>query len=113
MPILSIALALCAPVSVHDGDTIRCGTERVRLLAIDAPEMRGSPKCIDPKRNGWCDFALAVKSRDALRLLLSRGPVQIERRGIDRYGRTLAAVMVNGVDAGAHLVQLGLAKPWR
>ena len=48
---LALACASCAPLpapeplnqpcTVTDGDTIRCGDERIRLLAIDAPEMGG------------------------------------------------------------------------
>jgi endonuclease YncB( thermonuclease family) len=37
----------------------------------------------------------------------------IERRGTDPYGRTLATVSVNGVDAGDYLIAQDLARPWR
>jgi endonuclease YncB( thermonuclease family) len=33
----------CAQLSVHDGDTIRCGVERIRLANIEAPELPDSP----------------------------------------------------------------------
>ena len=52
-------------------------------------------------------------SRVALPRLLSRGQVTIVRLGTDPYGRTLATVSVNGVDAGDYLVAQGLARPWR
>lgn len=114
MPILLAALALCAPVSVHDGDSIRCGSERVRIEDIDAPELPDSPKCRDARRSyAWCDYRAGYRSRDALQAFLSKGPVMIERIGVDRYGRTLARVSVNGQDAGAYLVGLGLARWWR
>ena len=87
MPIVLAAAALCMSPSVHDGDTIRCGRERVRI-ANEA-------------------------SRVALTRLLSRGRVMITRLGTDPYGRTLATVSVNGVDAGDYLVAQGLARPWR
>lgn len=32
---------LVAGCTVTDGDTIRCGAERIRLLGIDAPELPG------------------------------------------------------------------------
>ena len=107
------AAAVCVSPVVHDGDTIRCGAERVRLVDIDAPELPGSPRCTDLRRSGWCDFELAYQSRDALRTFLGAGPVEIQREGVDRYGRTLARVLVRGRDAGAYLVEIGLAKPWR
>ena len=64
------ALILCATPLIHDGDTLRCGREKIRIANIDAPELPGSPKC-DARRGqtGWCDFALGYRSRDALRSL--------------------------------------------
>ncbi|WP_231735430.1 thermonuclease family protein [Novosphingobium sp. CCH12-A3] len=37
----------------------------------------------------------------------------ITRLGTAPYGRTLASVSVNGVDAGDYLVAQGLVRPWR
>ena len=59
------------------------------------------------------DFAAGEASRVALTRLLSRGRVMITRLGTDPYGRTLATISVNGVDAGDYLVAQGLARPWR
>jgi len=103
----------CRFIKVHDGDTIRCGTERVRLLDIDAPELPGSPKCEGYRAaRAWCDFDTGYKSRDALREFLAQGPVGLHRQGKDKYGRTLAVVEVNGQSAGQYLISLGLARPW-
>lgn len=118
---LALAAALCAQPTVHDGDSIRCGTERIRLLNIDAPELHGSSRCSAKSRQRlarsrnkpWCDESLAIAARDALRAFLARGSVRIERQGRDAYGRTLARVTVNGRDAGQHLITLGLARKWR
>jgi micrococcal nuclease len=113
MTILAILTAsyLCI-ASVHDGDTIRlCDGERIRIANIDAPEMEGSSRC-DRGRGGWCDYDLAIRSRDALREFLASGNVTITRQGQDRYGRTLARVTVNGRDAGAYLIGQGFAKRW-
>jgi len=113
MPILLTAAAAACIASVHDGDSIRlCDGERIRIANIDAPEMPGSPKC-ERGRNGWCDYRLAVQSRDALHGLLKTGPAIITRLGTDRYGRTSARVTVNGQDAGQFLIGRGLAKRWR
>lgn len=103
----------CARISVHDGDSVRCDGERIRLVDIEAPELRGSPRCRQPRPRDWCDYGMAIKSRDALRRFLASGPVRVERRGRDRYGRTLARITVNGRDAGAHLISLGLARRYR
>ncbi|MFA7597010.1 MAG: thermonuclease family protein [Novosphingobium sp.] len=107
------AIALCLAY-VHDGDTIRlCDGERVRIENIEAPELPDSPKCRDRRRNGWCDYALAERSRDALAAFLGSGTAMMERTGTDRYGRTLARIRVNGKDAGQYLIAQGLAKAWR
>lgn len=104
-PIASACIA-----DVHDGDTIRtCEGERIRISNIEAPEMRGSPKC---RRGGWCDYALAEQSRDELAAFLASGTVTITRNGTDKYDRTLATVAVNGQDAGKHLIARSLARPW-
>jgi Micrococcal nuclease (thermonuclease) homologs len=126
MPTLSTFVALAALIAcpnpiVHDGDTIRCGVERVRLLNIDAPELAGSERCSAASRRrlaysrnpAWCDSALGERSRDALAALIARGKTSIAPVGRDRYGRLLARVMVNGRDASAYLVGMGLARPWR
>jgi endonuclease YncB( thermonuclease family) len=76
MPTLSTlvamtALAACPNPIVHDGDTIRCGIERVRLVNIDAPELAGSERCRAASRRrlagsrnpAWCDSALGERSR--------------------------------------------------
>ena len=112
LPLTFLAAAICI-ANVHDGDSIRlCDGERIRIANIDAPEMPGSPKCARG-RNGWCDYRLAAKSREALEGFLSGGPVVIARQGQDAYGRSLARVTVNGRDAGQYLVRLGVARPWR
>lgn len=110
----SVSGDVCRQLSVHDGDTIRCGAERIRIENIDAPELVGSPKCEGYRRSyAWCDFAKGYAARDALKAFLSRGQVRVERHGLDKYGRTLARISVNGNDAGDFLVSEGLARPWR
>lgn len=112
LALIAVASALCI-ANVHDGDTIRlCDGERIRIANIDAPEMPGSSRC-NRGRDGWCDYKLATKSRDALSAFLANGEVAIIRQGTDRYGRTLARVTVNGRDAGAYLISQGLARRWR
>lgn len=72
--------------TVTDGDTIRCGDERIRLLGIDSPEKPGN--C----RNGRvCAPGDPYASTESL-LAAMVGPLTIERVGTDRYGRTLGMV---------------------
>lgn len=118
---LAAAVSVCV-ARVTDGDSLRlCSGERVRLIGIDAPELIGSSRCapaalarLKNSRNPpWCDHARGEQARAALAQFIASGPVQIERRGLDAYGRTLARVTVNGRDAGDRLISRGLARPWR
>lgn len=87
---MPIALAVACIASVHDADTVRlCNGTRVRLIGIDAPEVKGAPRCRPAQRKrlagsrnpAWCDYAKGAKARDALRAYLKTGPVRIESRG--------------------------------
>ncbi|MBB5985327.1 thermonuclease family protein [Sphingobium lignivorans] len=89
---------------VIDGDTLRCGRERVRLLAIDAPELPGH--C---RRGRTCVAGDPEASRASLQRLVARGAISIERNGKDRYGRTLAIVRARGLDVGCAQVKRGHA----
>lgn len=83
---------LMASCTVTDGDTIRCGKERVRLLGIDAPDSPSNSRCRPfPKPGAICDRARASASKASLQGIL-KGSVQVDRVGRDRYGRTLAVV---------------------
>ena len=116
LSLLSAAAVLCASPQVHDGDSLRCGAERIRIANIDAPELDGSPKCARRPlpRSAWCDPAAGEAARRALAALLARSQrVTIRRIGTDSYGRTLALVYVDGIDAGEWLIKQGLARRWR
>jgi len=62
MPVFLAAAVLCLSPTVHDGDTIRCGSERVRIANIDAPELSDSPKCHD-RRVPYAWAAIIVRAR--------------------------------------------------
>ncbi|MBH0115153.1 thermonuclease family protein [Novosphingobium sp. YJ-S2-02] len=112
--ILAAAGFNCSSPKIHDGDTLRCERERIRIADIDAPELPGSPSCSRTKRLAhWCDYALGKASRDALIRFVGNAPVTITRLGTDRYGRTLARVSVRGRDVGQFLVSQRLARAWR
>lgn len=87
------AFAPQASCIVVDGDTLRCGSERVRLLGIDAPELPGHCQA---GRN--CAPGDPYASTESLRSALELGPVTIRRVGKDRYGRTLALVSAGSTD---------------
>lgn len=64
-----------------DGQTLQCGRERVRVEGLRAPALN------DPG---------GVEARDRLQRRLRAGEVVIERKGRDRFGRTLGRLYVNG-----------------
>ena len=93
-----------ADVRVIDGDTIRVGSIRVRLLGIDAPERAGSYFFGDQEPH-------ASRAREALDAAI-RAARRIELVRIkqpDRYQRVLAYVLGDGVNLNAALVADGLA----
>ena len=90
---------------VVDGDTIWLGGEKIRLLGIDAPEIGSTADCLKEKRTGRV-------ATERMAAIVSSGAIELRRRGTDRYGRTLAAVLVDGRDAGEVLMREGLAVPY-
>lgn len=98
---LSIVLTGC---TVTDGDTLRCGEERIRLTGIDAPELR---EC-NPRRRR-CAPGDGRASRQALQRAIAGRDLQIVRLGRDRYGRTLAAVFVDGRNLACVQLKAGQA----
>ena len=88
---------------VVDGDTLWLDGEKIRILNIDTPEIDG--KCTY-ERN------LAQRAKRRLRELVDYKPIELGRRGEDRYGRTLAIVNAAGRDVGAVLISEELARRW-
>ena len=89
---------------VIDGDTVVTASgEKVRLMGFDTPEIRG--EC--PRER-----AMARQATAMLQQLAASG-LTLERRGRDRYGRTLAAARTPaGGDVAATLIRAGLAHPY-
>jgi endonuclease YncB( thermonuclease family) len=92
-------------LKVWDGDTFRTTfpSQSIRISGIDAPEIKG--KC------GYERY-MAQTAKYRLVKLLQSGEVRIHYEGIDRYGRSLASVTVDGKDVGENLVADGLARVW-
>ena len=87
-------------VGVTDGDTIKVlrggKVFKIRLNGIDAPEL---------------GQAFGKKSKEFLSTLVFRREVDVVVRDMDRYGRYIGDVMIDGRSANAELVAAGLA--WR
>lgn len=102
---------LCAKVyqsnCVIDGDTIRYGGEKIRLMDIDAPETH-EPKCAS-------EAALGERATLRLLELMNAGPITIVRVGSrdrDRYGRQLRIIQRDGRSITEVMVSEGLARRW-
>jgi micrococcal nuclease len=107
MNALRFLLLAIATYIVVDGDTIKAPYGvTYRLMGYDTPETR-SAKC-----DAELELGLAAKQR--LEELPARGEVRVLESGKeDRYGRSLAAVTVNGRDVGDILIDEGLARPYQ
>ncbi len=103
--LLSLAMASAAHadftgkvVAVADGDTITVMRDlvpvKLRLLEIDAPEKKQ---------------AFGAVSKQSLSDLCFNKTATLIEKGRDRYGRTLARVSCEGVDANAEQVRRGMA----
>lgn len=89
-------------VAVADGDTITVLRDKeqvkIRLVEIDAPEKAQ---------------AFGNKSKQSLSDLCFDKTATLADKGKDRYGRTLALVTCNGIDANAEQVRQGMAWVYR
>lgn len=110
MRILFATLLLIAPLAVHahevirvaDGDsmTLQIGTRqlKLRLAGIDAPEIKQ---------------AFGLQARRSLHQLCFGKDAQYDAEAIDRFGRTVATVRCNGVDASRAQLERGMAWAFR
>jgi len=86
---------------VIDGDTfVIMGGERVRLIGVDTPEMRGGPE------------PLAVEATEFTKKMIENKCVHLEldMDERDQYGRILAYVYIDGTSLNEELLKQGLAR---
>jgi endonuclease YncB( thermonuclease family) len=84
--------------SVHDGDTITLHTSteirKIRLAGIDAPELKQP---------------FGTESREALRQEVLNQSVTVDTTKLDKYGRSVGKVLLDGEDINLKQVSRGLA----
>ena len=87
-----------------DGDTFWLDRTKYRIADIDAPEV-GRPRCQAELERG---------QRATVRLaeLLDDGRFEVQPTGLDKFGRTLAIVNIDGRSIGIQLVRERLAHVW-
>jgi endonuclease YncB( thermonuclease family) len=114
-----VAFAACAPTpsraqtitgtaTVHDGDTLSVGAVRVRIFAIDAPELAQSCSAED-----GTSYACGEEARRALAARVGQEVVTCTGLDRDRHGRIVARCSVRGEDLGAMMVRQGWALAYR
>lgn len=96
----------CNPRDIvfDDGDSFACGKDEIRVLGIDTPEIIHEQHGIfedQPMGRKAAAFTNDVL-KGAKRIVIVRGAE-------DRYGRTLAHVIVDGEILGVKLIKKGLA----
>ncbi len=90
-------------VGVHDGDTITVldadkVQHKIRMGSIDAPEL-GQP--------------YGQNARQAMAALVFGKTIEVEPTDTDRYGRTVAVVLVDGENVNREMVREGAAWAYR
>ena len=82
-------------VRTVDGDTIRYGTDRIRIRGYHAPEL---------SEPGGREAAMRLEQ------LMQDGTIKIIPHGRDVYGRTLADVFVNGQNVADVMTRAGFGR---
>lgn len=114
--ILTIALValiwwqLSGPVyRAVDGDTIDDVTNKIRyrIENIDTPETGSRAKSDKERMAG-------EEAKRRLQDLLQQGDIKVipGKRKLDKYGRHLARIEIDGRDVGEKLISEGLARPY-
>jgi micrococcal nuclease len=104
MPALALLASAILACTVTDGDTLRCGAERVRLIGIDAPELPGH--CPSWRR---CAPGDGTASKATLESTSGNRLVRLDRHGKDHYGRTLATAWAGRVNLSCSQLAAGQA----
>ena len=104
------ARAAAERIRVIDGDTMEDMREDItyRVVNIDTPETGSRARCT-------AERSLGNRATEAARTLVAQAQrLEVRATGrIDRYGRTIAFVLIDGRDMGETLIAEGLARPWR
>ena len=107
---MTAATAGCRVVSVVDGDTVdmTCpgtGAFRARLTGYDTPESF-EPGCV-------AEAQAAREATARLRTLVATaGRIDPDIGGVDRFGRRLVRLSIDGRNVAAILIAEGLAVPY-
>ena len=105
-PAIARLASLAEPLQAVDGDTVKRGKIRTRLMKYDTPEIGRRAKC--PEEH---ELGLRAKARLDGLLMGSRWQMVYSKRR-DVHGRDLALLTVDGQDVAAIMIAEGLARPY-
>lgn len=91
-------------VSVTDGDSLRRGSQRIRLYGIDAPEL--GQECLD---HAGASYRCGEEARRVLRELIGGRDISCDIVETDKYRRDVARCRVDNVELNREMVRLGWA----
>ena len=89
----------CPSAYVVDGDSLRCGDMRLRLLGIDAPELHGCP------RQRVCELGDGKGSRRSLAAGVALGRITYRVVTVDRFGRSVVMAWAGRVSLSCWQLQ--------
>jgi len=95
--------AMSGRARIVDGDTLVLDGKRIRLVGIDAPELR--QVC---RRDGR-DWSCGTEARGYLAALIGDAQISCKSDGSDRYDRLLAVCSARNLDLNAAMVGAGFA----
>ena len=93
--------------NVIDGDTIHINKNKIRLHAIDAPEINQT--CNKNSRVWNC----GVESTNFLKELIGNNKIECIRKGKDRYNRFIGVCYKDNIDLNSEMVLNGWAIAYR
>ena len=88
---------------IIDGDTIHISNYKIRLHAIDAPEMK--QKCTNNGKKWSC----GLESTKFLKNLIGNEKIRCDINGLDRYNRYIGVCYKNNIDLNSEMVINGWA----
>lgn len=93
--------------TIVDGDTLRIGDERIRLLGIDAPERKQT--CSAEQAGATRAWPCGEKATQHLQALVAGRRVVCVADTRDRYGRAVAVCTADGREINDDLARAGMA----
>ncbi len=93
----------CSSPYVVDGDTVRCGSQRLRLLGIDAPELGHCPNYRQ------CVAGDGQASKQSLSAGVRQGAFRYQVVTHDRFGRSVVVAWAGGVNLSCWQMSRGQA----